>query len=103
MSKKILVVDDEADIVRLLKYNLEKEGFDVIAAQDGKAAIEKAQDTPGLDRSGCYDAADGRLGSYPRTEKEKRNRGYSGAFSDGKRIGDRRSSWTRIGRGRLYY
>ena len=48
MSKKILVVDDEADIVRLLKYNLEKEGYDVITAQDGKAAIEKARTHPDL-------------------------------------------------------
>jgi two-component system alkaline phosphatase synthesis response regulator PhoP len=48
MPKKILVVDDEADIVRLLKYNLEKEGYDVISASDGKAAIEKARVRPDL-------------------------------------------------------
>ncbi|NCS90439.1 MAG: DNA-binding response regulator, partial [Ignavibacteria bacterium] len=30
MSAKILLVDDEKDIVEFLKYNLELEGFDVI-------------------------------------------------------------------------
>lgn len=43
MDFKILVVDDEKDIVDLLKYNLEKENnFEVITALNGKEAIEKA-------------------------------------------------------------
>ncbi len=37
---KILVVDDEKDIVDLLAYNLEKEGFSVIRAYDGERALE---------------------------------------------------------------
>lgn len=46
MSKKpnrILVVDDEADIQELLKYNLTKEGFEVKTASDGLKAIEIAR------------------------------------------------------------
>jgi len=46
---KILLVDDEPTLVKALKYNLEKEGFAVITASDGKAALEKAeQDRPDL-------------------------------------------------------
>ena len=43
-SKKVLVVDDEADILELLKYNLKKEGYDVKAVTDGKEAVEIARD-----------------------------------------------------------
>lgn len=42
-APKILIVDDEADILDLLEYNLEKEGYKVIRAMDGEEAIEKAQ------------------------------------------------------------
>ncbi len=38
---KILVVDDEPDIVELLSYNLHKEGYIVTSAQNGKEALEK--------------------------------------------------------------
>jgi len=37
--KKILLADDEKDILEFLKYNLEKEGFDVVTAGDGEEAI----------------------------------------------------------------
>lgn len=40
---KILVVDDEPDILEFLSYNLKKEGFSVTIARDGKSAIEAAQ------------------------------------------------------------
>lgn len=43
MSKKILLVDDEVDILDLIKYNLEKEGFEVRAANNGKVGIEIAK------------------------------------------------------------
>ena len=42
MKKRILVVDDEQDIVDLIKYNLEKEGYDVFCALDGEQALEVA-------------------------------------------------------------
>lgn len=38
-SKHILVVDDEADIVELVSYNLKKEGFSVDSALDGETAL----------------------------------------------------------------
>ena len=41
--KKILVVDDEIDILTLLQYNLEKSGFKVIIAKDGPEAIVLAR------------------------------------------------------------
>jgi len=41
-SHKVLVVDDESDILELLEYNLTKEGYEVKTAQDGKTAVEKA-------------------------------------------------------------
>jgi two-component system, OmpR family, alkaline phosphatase synthesis response regulator PhoP len=37
---KILVTDDEKDIVELISYNLEKEGFSIIKAYDGEAALK---------------------------------------------------------------
>ena len=40
---KILVVDDEKDIVDLLAYNLEKEGYTAIRAYDGERALEQAR------------------------------------------------------------
>ncbi|MCG8403255.1 MAG: response regulator transcription factor [Firmicutes bacterium] len=40
---KILVVDDEKNIVELVKFNLEREGFTVVAAYDGLDAIKAAQ------------------------------------------------------------
>lgn len=39
MPKKILIVEDERDVVRLLKYNLEKEGFRVTAVSDGSLVL----------------------------------------------------------------
>ncbi|MBL7901908.1 MAG: response regulator transcription factor [Bacteroidia bacterium] len=40
---KILLVDDEPDIVEFLSYNLKKEGYDVLTASNGKDAIEIAK------------------------------------------------------------
>lgn len=40
---KILIVDDEPDIIEILKYNLNNEGYDVKSANDGKKAVEKAK------------------------------------------------------------
>ena len=42
MNKRILVVDDEKTIVDILKYNLEKEGFEVICAYDGEEGFALA-------------------------------------------------------------
>ncbi len=48
MKTKILLVDDEKDIVEFLQYNLEQEGFQVISAHDGKEALEKLVERPDL-------------------------------------------------------
>lgn len=42
MSKKVLIVDDEKNIVDILKFNLKKEGFATVEAYDGEQAIELA-------------------------------------------------------------
>lgn len=42
-EKKILIVDDEPDILEILSYNLEKEGYDVTTAHNGKAGIKMAK------------------------------------------------------------
>ena len=42
---KILCVDDEPDILEILKYNLSNEGYNVSTAKDGVSAIKKANDT----------------------------------------------------------
>jgi two-component system, OmpR family, alkaline phosphatase synthesis response regulator PhoP len=39
---RILVVDDEADILDLLQYNLDREGYQTVVARDGVEALEKA-------------------------------------------------------------
>ncbi|HVZ39618.1 MAG: response regulator transcription factor [Bacteroidetes bacterium] len=43
MPKTILIVDDEQDILDLLRYNLEKEGYTVKTAPNGALAVEIAQ------------------------------------------------------------
>ncbi len=45
-KQSILIVDDEAAILEPLKYNLEKEGYEVSTALDGREAIQKAQRFP---------------------------------------------------------
>ena len=41
MAKKILAVDDERHIVRLVQINLLKEGYEVVTANNGREALEK--------------------------------------------------------------
>ena len=48
MKTKILLVDDEHDIVEFLQYNLEQEGFEVISAFDGNEALSKLNLNPDL-------------------------------------------------------
>ncbi len=40
MAKRILVVDDERNIVDILRFNLEREGYEVLCAYDGGEALE---------------------------------------------------------------
>jgi two-component system, OmpR family, alkaline phosphatase synthesis response regulator PhoP len=44
-ARKVLIADDEPDILEILKYNLVGEGYEVVTAKDGDEAIEKARRT----------------------------------------------------------
>jgi two-component system, OmpR family, response regulator VicR len=44
MDKRILVVDDEKPIADILKFNLQKEGYEVFCAYDGVEALEKVEE-----------------------------------------------------------
>jgi len=44
-GRKVLIADDEPDILEILKYNLSNEGYEVISAKDGDEALEKARRT----------------------------------------------------------
>ncbi|MEH6938496.1 response regulator YycF [Bacillus sp. JJ664] len=44
MNKKILIVDDEKPIADILKFNLEKEGFEIVCAYDGDEALQKVDE-----------------------------------------------------------
>jgi len=57
---RILVVDDEPAIRKLLRANLEKSGFDALAAGDGAEAFEAGgKGITGSDGVGYYHAPDG--------------------------------------------
>ncbi|NUM70910.1 MAG: response regulator transcription factor [Ignavibacteriaceae bacterium] len=47
-AKKVLIVEDEKDIVEFLKYNLEIEKFEVITAHDGEAGLEMLSHNPDI-------------------------------------------------------
>src|SRR5215217_3303660 len=44
-ARKILIADDEPDIVEILKYNLIREGYQVSTASNGDEAVEQAKET----------------------------------------------------------
>ena len=46
--KKILLVDDEVDILEFLKYNLEQDNFEVLVSSNGKDALKKIAQKPDL-------------------------------------------------------
>ncbi len=43
IKQKILLVDDERDILELIAFNLEKEGYEVFTAENGKKGLEMAK------------------------------------------------------------
>jgi len=43
MAKKILLVDDETDLVEMVKMRLEANGYEVVPAYDGQDGLEKAR------------------------------------------------------------
>lgn len=44
-GKKILVVDDEPNVIRTLMFVLKKEGYDVFSAEDGEEAISMVRES----------------------------------------------------------
>ena len=49
MPEKILIVEDDANLLEAVKYNLRKDGYDVVTAADGETALEAARrEKPGL-------------------------------------------------------
>ena len=44
MPRKILAVDDEKHIVKLVQVNLERQGYEVVTANDGKEALQKVEE-----------------------------------------------------------
>ena len=44
-DKKILIVEDEEDVMELIRYNLDKEGFHCDVASNGREALKKASAT----------------------------------------------------------
>jgi two-component system alkaline phosphatase synthesis response regulator PhoP len=44
-KQKILIVDDEPDILELIEYNLKKEGYQVYTARNGQEAVSEAKKT----------------------------------------------------------
>ena len=43
MAKRVLVVDDEKNIVKGIRFSLEQEGFEVTSAYDGEEALNQAK------------------------------------------------------------
>jgi DNA-binding response OmpR family regulator len=43
MAERILIVDDEADMLELLGHNLREAGYEIITAQAGKEALDQAR------------------------------------------------------------
>ncbi len=46
MKPTVMIVEDEASLVTMLRYNLEKEGYNVTEASDGEEAVTVADETP---------------------------------------------------------
>ena len=67
---KVLIVEDEANIRQLVKYNLEKESFQVIEAEDGLQGLRLA--------------TNGWSGSLPVAERKPSDRGAADYHADGK-------------------
>ena len=65
--QKILVVDDENRMRKLVKDFLQRENFEVLEAGDGSEALDVFFCPSGYraDNSGCDDAEDGRLAGMP--------------------------------------
>lgn len=73
MNTKILLVDDEKDILEFISYNLIKEKYDVITATNGLEALEKLNENPDLI---ILDVMMPQLDGYETFKKIKENEKY---------------------------
>jgi CheY-like chemotaxis protein len=100
VTGRILVVDDEPALVRSISYALEREGFDVLSAADGKEALDVFAAEPcdlivlDPDASGAFGPR--RLPPDPPRERRSDHR------ADGEGHGARRRARARAGRRRLH-
>ena len=73
MKTKVLLVDDEKDIVEFLGYNLEQEGYQVITAYDGIEALSKMKENPDIV---ILDVMMPKMDGYETCAKIKATEGY---------------------------
>lgn len=52
--KKILIIEDQQNIIELIRFNLEQEGYQVDYALDGEEGIDKIKQTRYLERVGDH-------------------------------------------------
>jgi two-component system alkaline phosphatase synthesis response regulator PhoP len=74
MKPKILLVDDEKDIVEFLEYNLNQEGFEVVSAYDGIEALRKLSEKPDLI---ILDIMMPKMDGYEVCKRIRENRAYA--------------------------
>lgn len=74
LNKKILIVDDEPDIIEFIGYNLEIEGFEVLIANDGLEALDKIKLKPDLI---ILDIMMPKLNGFEVLEKIRNDKNYS--------------------------
>ena len=61
-QKTVLIVEDEKNIVDILRFNLQREGYRTVEAYDGADGLDKARkENPGPDPAGRDAAEDDRL------------------------------------------
>lgn len=101
MNKRILIVDDEPDVLLLCRVNLEFEGYTVLEAQNGEEALQKIGDEspdlvlldimmPGMDGWQVLEAIKSRpeMADLPvvmltaKAQERDQIRGWSGGVSD---------------------
>ena len=70
-SPLVLVADDDPDILALVRFRLEREGYDVVCAPDGQAALALA-----LDRTPDLGVRDGMMPRLDGFEVTRRLRGH---------------------------
>ena len=85
MDRKILIVDDEKNIVDIIAFNLKKEGYTVITAADGEEGVQKAmEENPDLI---LLDIMMPKLDGYEVCKKNQRKEKYPDYHADGKSRG----------------